>query len=116
MTTREVNAKSATDSKIANYGFRPIRQYAYPRKGIHLGSVIAISGAAASANEGYNTSPANDFLMTVVNVRLGWWLCSSRHTRTWQRSSPRLGLLYLIREILAATNNKSAYLYLSDGG
>ncbi len=114
--TREVNAKSAPDSKIANYGFRPTRQYAYPRTGIHLGSVMAISGAAASPNEGYNTSPANAFLMTVFNVRLGWWLSNTRHTRTWHRSSPRWGLLYLIREVLAATNNKSAYLYLSDGG
>ena len=38
-----------------------------------LGQAISVSGAAASPNMGYHTSPVVAFLLTVFNVRLGWW-------------------------------------------
>ena len=41
--------------------------------GIHLGQAVAVSGAAVSPNMGYNTSPLVAFLLTMFNVRLGWW-------------------------------------------
>jgi hypothetical protein len=114
--TEEVNTEHADHPKIARYGFRPTRTYAYPDSGIHIGSVMAISGAAQSPNEGYNTSPANAFLMTVFNVRLGWWISNTRHRNAWKKASPAWGLFYLLQELLASTNNKSPFLYLSDGG
>jgi hypothetical protein len=116
--TPTVELNTQAQSAVANtrYGYRPTRLYAYPDSGIHLGSAIAISGAAQSPNEGFNTSPANAFLMTVFNVRLGWWISNTRHKKSWKRPSPVWGLFYLLRELFAATNNKSAYLYLSDGG
>jgi len=43
-------------------------------QGITLGTAMAISGAATSPNMGYHSSPAITFLMTILNVRLGWWL------------------------------------------
>src|SRR5260370_35584697 len=43
-------------------------------KGISLGSAITISGAAASPNMGYHSSPLVTFILTLLNVRLGAWL------------------------------------------
>ena len=42
--------------------------------GISLGSAITISGAAASPNMGYHSSPFVTFILTLLNVRLGAWL------------------------------------------
>ena len=42
--------------------------------GITLGTAMTISGAAASPNMGYHSSPALTLLMTLFNARLGWWL------------------------------------------
>jgi hypothetical protein len=114
--TKPLNSDGDDGTVAMRYAYRPTRLYAYPAGGIHLGSAMAISGAAQSPNEGYNTSPANAFLMTVFNVRLGWWISNPRHRKTWKRPSPAWGLFYLFRELFADTNNKSPYLYLSDGG
>jgi len=55
-----------TGARISCY--RPSAAY---MEGALLGSALAISGAAASPNMGYHSSPALTFLMTVFNVRLG---------------------------------------------
>src|SRR5205085_10134947 len=53
-------------------GYRNSDEYA---DGITLGTAVAISGAAASPNMGYMmTSPIVRFIMTLFNVRLGFWL------------------------------------------
>jgi hypothetical protein len=83
--------------------------------GVYLGTAFAISGAAASPNMGYHTSPPLAFLMTIFNVRLGWWLGNPRR-ETSQRSSPRFSLPYLFCELFATTDDRSRYVYLSDGG
>ena len=49
--------------------FRPTESYG---DGISLGTALAISGAAASPNMGFHSSPALSFLLTVFDVRLGW--------------------------------------------
>jgi hypothetical protein len=61
-------------------GYRRAKEYgglpAHPGalSGISLGTAVAISGAAASPNQGYHSSPLVTFLMALFNVRLGWWL------------------------------------------
>jgi hypothetical protein len=103
-------------------------------KGASLGKAMTISGAAASPNMGYHSTPGLTFLMTTFNVRLGWWLPNTgRHRKrslAWlwgdwpkrlsrehiSRSDPPLGLLYLINELLGRTGTQSDYIYLSDGG
>ncbi len=67
-------------------GYCPTQSYAY-KGGVYLGTACAISGAAASPNMGYHTSPALAFLMTIFNVRLGWWLGNPRRG-TQKFSSP----------------------------
>ena len=97
-------------------GYRHTPQYAYPEHGgISLGTAMAISGAAASPNEGYHSSPATAFLMTVFDVRLGWWL-GNPATRKYRRSAPRVALYCLVRELFGLTNYRSNFVYLSDGG
>jgi hypothetical protein len=41
--------------------------------GVTLGQAISVSGAAANPNMGHSTSPLVAFLLTMFNVRLGWW-------------------------------------------
>jgi RimJ/RimL family protein N-acetyltransferase len=81
-----------------------------------LGDAVTISGAAASPNMGYHSSPAVTALLTVFNARLGSWLGNPNHEATWQRSGPRLGFLHLFRELFGLTSAKGGYVFLSDGG
>ena len=85
-------------------------------KWISLGLPISVSGAAASPNEGYHSSAATAFLMTVFNVRLGWWLQNPRYAQRWQRPGPRFSLFLLLQELAGMTDDESHYVYLSDGG
>lgn len=94
--------------------YQPTAEYG-GKGGAELGGAMAISGAAASPNSGYHTSPAAAFIMTMFNARLGRW-CGNPLKDKWQTSGPAFGLSYLIKELLAQTNIKSNYVYLSDGG
>jgi predicted acylesterase/phospholipase RssA len=84
--------------------------------GISLGTAMAISGAAASPNMGYFTTPATAFYMALFDVRLGWWMGNPRYPKKWQSTGPALGLGYLLSEVLAQSDQKNGYVYLSDGG
>jgi len=88
--------------------------------GVRLGTAMATSGAAASPNMGYHSSPAVAFLLTVFNVRLGHW-CPNTDARASSknaigRESPVVGVEYLLMELFGHTNDKDAFVYLSDGG
>ena len=109
--------------------YRKTSEYAYPvsksnpmheeKGGMLLGTAISISGAAASPNMGYHTSPPLAFLMTDFNVRLGWWLPNPRFTDQELKKpegGPPCSLAYLFKELFAATTDRSKYVYLSDGG
>jgi hypothetical protein len=102
-------------------GFETGRAYYRPtgeegRDGISLGTAVAISGAAASPNMGYHSSKAMAFLLTVFNVRLGWWMGNAASKRTWSRTSPQFALRYLTGELLGMADETTPYVYLSDGG
>jgi hypothetical protein len=86
--------------------------------GISLGTAMAISGAAASPNAGYHSSPVVTFLMALFNVRLGWWLGNpgSKGARTFRRRGPTFAVRPLIEETLGLTTDTNPYVYLSDGG
>lgn len=80
------------------------------------GLPMTISGAAASPNWGYHTSPALAFLMTVFNVRLGWWTQNTSKLKNWESPGPSWGLGYLIKELTANVDEDSEFVYLTDGG
>jgi hypothetical protein len=88
----------------------------YGGKGpITLGTAMAISGAAVSPNMGYNSSPLITFLLTLFNVRLGWWLGNPRR-EGFANDGPWLAALTLLYELFGLTNDRRKYVYLSDGG
>jgi predicted acylesterase/phospholipase RssA len=105
---REWEAAYAPTNKLASKlpGFQ---------EGITIGTAMAISGAAASPNMGSYSDPALGFLMTLFDVRLGWWIGNPRG-KGWENGSPRVGFACLLEELLGSTNDDSKYVYLSDGG
>lgn len=100
-----------------NLGYRPTADYAGPR-GMTLGTAVGISGAAASPNMGYHSSPALAFLLTFFNVRLGWWLGNPGPAgdNTYHLRNPRASLRPLLAEVFGNTDARHPYVYLSDGG
>ncbi|HEY7319800.1 MAG TPA: patatin-like phospholipase family protein [Candidatus Binatia bacterium] len=104
-------------------GYRPSEQYGGKKgldggNGISLGTAIAISGAAASPNWGYHSSPLVTFLLALFNVRLGWWLGNpgSAGARTFRNRGPSFAVWPLIEETFGLTTDTNEYVYLSDGG
>ena len=107
-------------------GYRNSRYYGGD-DGISLATAVAISGAAASPNMGYMmTSPIVRFIMTLFNVRLGFWLGNpgvagsgdptTFNRPTYDRDSPSQSVRPIFSEALGMTDSTSPYVYLSDGG
>jgi hypothetical protein len=111
----EKNEEVHPKEHIGSKGYRRTGWYGDE---LTLGNAMAISGAAASPNMGYHSSPPLAFLMTIFNVRLGWWLGNPRynHRKPKWRHGPPFGLFYLIFELFGMTDDESRYVYLSDGG
>lgn len=88
------------------------------KNGISLGTAMTISGAAASPNMGYHSSPLIAFLMTLFNVRLGWWLGNPGPAgdTTFDRPTPLFAVKPIFDELIANTDELNKYVYLSDGG
>jgi hypothetical protein len=97
--------------------FRPSRDYGAPR-GMSLGTAMAISGAAANPNMGYHSSPSVTYLMTMFNLRLGWWLGNpgAEGSKTYRHGGPAIAILPLLHETLGLTTDDKPYVHVSDGG
>jgi hypothetical protein len=97
-------------------GFRPTVGFAgAPYGGVSLATALAVSGAAVSPNQGYNSSPLIGFLLMLFNVRLGWWFGNPNRASYW-REGPLLGLTPALKELAGATRDDGRWIYLSDGG
>jgi len=80
-----------------------------------LGQAISVSGAAASPNMGYHTSPIVAFFLTLFNVRLGWWFPNpGKHATGFP--TPHFSLRYLLAELFGGANDTSTFVMVSDGG
>jgi hypothetical protein len=121
-------------------GYRRSLVYGGDDGGISLGTAVAISGAFVSPNMGYMmTSPVVRFLMTLFNVRFGWWLGNPgaagdetywletavglirrpfgrRSGKPFESASPLLSVRPIVAEAFGKTDDKAPYVYLSDGG
>jgi hypothetical protein len=64
---------------------------------------------------GYHTSPVISFLLTVFNVRLGWWFPNPRESAS-EFPSPHFSLRYLFKELFGGADDGSQFLMISDGG
>lgn len=96
-------------------GYRPTRDYG---GGITLGTAITISGAAASPEMGYHSKPLHSFLLTLFNIRLGWWLGNPGFSgrRNYRDAAPASSVMPILDEALGRTDDRNANVYLSDGG
>ena len=96
-------------------GYIPTDRYGGDDGQPTLGQAISVSGAAASPNMGYHTSPVVAFVMTLFNARLGWWFPNPllRHTNM---PSPAFSLWYLVKELFGGADDKTSFLAISDGG
>ena len=83
---------------------------------LDVGTAVAISGAAASPNMGWRSLPQFRFLMTLFNVRLGYWIPNFRLKKGQQRPIPRrtLGMPYLLAEMIGRIQENMAHLNISD--
>ena len=107
----------------AYLGFRESEDYGGKTEdknnsGLSLGTAMAISGAAVSPNMGYHSSPSIALLLTLFNVRLGWWLGNPGKAgkETYTAEGPKWAVEPLFAEAFGLTNDDSPYVYLSDGG
>ncbi|HYI11364.1 MAG TPA: patatin-like phospholipase family protein [Thermoanaerobaculia bacterium] len=98
-------------------GYRDSRVYG-GREGISLGTTVTISGAAASPNMGYHSSPALAFLLTLFNIRLGSWLGNPGPAgqKVYREGHPDSNLQPMFYEAVGKTNDTFDWVYLSDGG
>lgn len=115
----DLNPRNAWRGHSGRYAgaFRPSALYG-GKKGISLGTAMAVSGAAANPNMGYNSSPSITLLFALFNIRLGWWLGNpgQEGNHTWRLSGPRQAILPWIQEAFGLTTSDRAYINLSDGG
>jgi hypothetical protein len=101
--------------QLAKHAYRSTSEFG-GKGGPAIGSAMAISGAAANPNMGFHTSGPAAFLLTVFNVRLGWWVGNPRIDKAAKRPGPMFALRYLLAELTAQSDGRSNYLNLSDGG
>nr|MBA3354209.1 hypothetical protein [Blastocatellia bacterium] len=99
-----------------------------PGKSLRLGTAMAISGAAANPNMGYYSSTVVTFLMSLFNIRLGWWLGNTGDVgskKDWfgfgsnyffEKSSPSVAVLPLLNETLGRTDKHKKFVNVTDGG
>jgi hypothetical protein len=112
---RSPNDEEAIGKNLQRYGYRRTCGYLQPA-GPGIGTCMAISGAAANPNWGYHTSAPVAFLLTIFDVRLGWWVGNPRRNDTSPQPGPGFALRPLLSELFAQTDARAAYLNISDGG
>ncbi|WP_321916690.1 patatin-like phospholipase family protein [Paraburkholderia sp. J11-2] len=111
---RKADSFTFTALHAGNYrlGYRRVASFA---DNVKLGTAMAISGAAFNPNMGYNSSTPMAFLMSVFNVRLGWWLGNPKF-KQWQRKDPTSSSWRLLQEAAGQTTDTGDWVHLSDGG
>jgi len=93
-------------------GYLPTGNWKSNGQEVDLATAMAISGAAASPRMGLASIPSLSALLTLLNIRLGFWIADPR-----RRVVGPPGFLCLLREMTAAgMSEKQAWLNLSDGG
>ncbi|SIT46195.1 conserved membrane hypothetical protein [Paraburkholderia ribeironis] len=111
---RKADSFTFTALSAGNYriGYRAIARFA---EGVKLGTAMAISGAAFNPNMGYNSSTPLAFLMSVFNVRLGWWLGNPKFDH-WRHRDPSSSSWQMLQEAAGQTTDTDRWIHLSDGG
>lgn len=114
-TSANTNDEAQESNTLHPNGYRPTEGFSHP-DGFQIGTCMGISGAAASPNDGAATSGPLAFLMTILCVRMAWWVGNPRRDGPSSRPGPTYSLAALLSELFAVTNASSNYVNLSDGG
>lgn len=101
-------------------GYCPTTAVEDADKHFNFAAAVAISAAAVSPNMGVGTINRLRFLLTLLNLRLNYWLpnpCkfNQKDSKYNFRFRPP-GLPYLIREAFGFTSERTPYINCSDGG
>jgi hypothetical protein len=87
---------------------------------LNLATAMAVSGAAASSNMGSQTIRPLTPTLTILNIRLGYWLRNpNASVRGWIRALARIletANVYVFKEMFGLLNELSYNVYLTDGG
>ncbi len=83
---------------------------------LNLGTAMAISAAAAAPNMGAVTIRPLVFAMTMLNIRLSYWLPNPKFINRPKTRKHNLHMWYLIREAMGWLTEKKPFINLSDGG
>ncbi|RMI17559.1 MAG: hypothetical protein D6681_03205, partial [Calditrichaeota bacterium] len=87
----------------------------YDNGHMNLATAMAISGAAVNPNNYFTRSRPLSFLMTLLNVRLGYWIHNPRFP--WWKVVRPTWYYYMFRELFGqGLNETDKYVHLSDGG
>jgi hypothetical protein len=93
------------------------------QKDLSLSTAVATSGAAVSSSMGVYTNAALRFILSVLNIRLGYWITNPMYLDPARRTfMMRVGRLFSVgvgrffQELLGLITYKTSYVYLSDGG
>nr|WP_029077503.1 patatin-like phospholipase family protein [Bradyrhizobium sp. th.b2] len=93
--------------------YSPTKAWAAKTSEVDLATAMAISGAAASPHMGLGSMPTLSALMTLLNVRLGYWIANPKERSFWDFP----GFICLLREMFGVgMAEKNAWLNVSDGG
>lgn len=100
-------------SGSAAVGYMKSEEWKSSGKAMDLATAMAISGAAASPRMGLASYPTFSALMTLLNIRLGYWI--KRPGRETWVDAP--GFLCLLKEMTGfGMSESSTWLNVSDGG
>lgn len=123
-TEREVRGRNADFFLFSKHfcgstltGFHPTAELEAADGHLNLGTALAVSGAAAGSNMGWQTDNMLRILMTLGNVRLGYWLRNPVLGAQKAKDLGRPSAPYLLREMFALKMDESQpFVNLSDGG
>jgi hypothetical protein len=90
---------------------------------LSLSTAVATSGAAVSSNMGMQTNVALRFILSMLNIRLGYWVVNPmladplrRTLRLRATGFLGVGVVRFLQELTGRLGYDSSYVYLSDGG
>ncbi len=94
-------------------GYHPTGNWRTNAQPVDLATAMAVSGAAFSSYMGLGSMPTLTALLTLLNVRLGFWI-EQPGAKGWPNEP---GFLCLLREMLGVgLTERAKWLNLSDGG
>lgn len=104
-------------------GYCRTSQLEEQQKDASLSTAVATSGAAVSSHMGVHSNPALRFILSVLNIRLGYWIINPMYfdkekRNVWMKIGRffSVGVGRFFQELFGLITYKTSFIYLSDGG